>query len=397
MRISSKTFQLQWLAAINQQQYQVANLQQQISTGKRVATAADDPAGAAQMVLLQQGLDRLENYAANGDTAQRRLSLEESSLDKVVGTLDRVRELAIQAGGAAKAPGFREAIATESKELLKNLLDLANNHDGEGRYLFAGNRVGTEPFGISNGNVAYFGDDGTRSQRIGDDRTIQENDSGSEVFQSIRNGNGTFFVESASSNAGNAFYNSASVVNAVAWTPDSYDITFTAPDAYEVTDSGGGVIQSGAFAPGEAISFNGVAIAIDGQPATGDSFQVQPSQNQDIFTTVQNFITSLETPLQNPSDHARAQSELNSALLDLDRALEHIGVVRSRVGARLAAIDQQDANNQDVSLQLTETLSTIRDVDFPSAISKLEQQLFALEAAQKTFQASRSFSLFDIL
>ncbi|MDH3511600.1 MAG: flagellar hook-associated protein 3, partial [Gammaproteobacteria bacterium] len=77
--------------------------------------------------------------------------------------------------------------------------------------------------------------------------------------------------------------------------------------------------------------------------------------------------------------------------------LDHIGVVRSRVGSRLAAIDEQDSNNQEVSFQLAETLGTIRDVDYPSAISQLEQQLFALEAAQKTFQASRSFSLFDIL
>lgn len=397
MRISTKTFQLQWLAAINQQQYQLANIQRQISTGKRISTAADDPAGAAQMVLLQQGMDRLENYAANGDTARRRLSLEEGSLDKVVDTLDRVRELAIQAGGTAKSPEARAAIANESRELLKNLLDLANNQDGEGRYLFSGNRVGTQPFSMSGGIVSYFGDDGVRFQRVGDNRTIQENDFGSDVFQSIRNGNGTFSVESGSSNAGTAFYSSASVVNAAAWLPDSYSITFTAPDAYEVTDSGGTVIQSGAFAPGQAISFNGIAVSIEGQAATGDTFAVQPSQNQDIFTTVQNFITSLEAPLKNPSDHARAQSELNTALLDLDRGLDHIGVVRSRVGSRLAAIDEQDSNNQEVSFQLAETLGTIRDVDYPSAISQLEQQLFALEAAQKTFQASRSFSLFDIL
>jgi len=397
MRISTKTFQLQWLAAINQQQYQLANIQRQISTGKRISTAADDPAGAAQMVLLQQGMDRLENYAINGDTARRRLSLEEGSLDKVVGALDRVRELAIQAGGAAKSPAAREAIGNEARELLKNVLDLANNQDGEGRFLFSGNRVGTQPFSMTNGAVSYFGDDGTRFQRIGDNRTIQENDFGSDVFQAIRSGNGTFSVVSGAGNTGTAFYSSASVVDGAAWIPDTYTIAFTAPDSYEVTDGGGAVIQSGSFAPGQAISFNGITLDIEGQAAAGDSFAVQPSQNQDIFTTVQNFITSLETPLINSSDRAQAQSELNSTLLDLDQALDHIGIVRGRVGARLAAIDDQDSNNQDVSFQLAETLGTIRDVDYPSAISQLEQQLFALEAAQKTFQASRAFSLFDIL
>ena len=397
MRISTKTFQLQWLAAINQQQHQLANIQRQISTGKRISTASDDPAGAAQMVLLQQGMDRLENYAANGDTARRRLSLAESSLDKVVGALDRVRELAIQAGGSAKSPAAREAIVNEARELLKNILDLSNNQDGEGRFLFSGNRVGTQPFSIENGVVTYYGDDGTRFQRIGDNRTIQENDVGSEVFQFIRNGNGTFSVQSGGGNAGSAFYSSATVVDGTAWVPDNYMISFTAPDAYEVTDSGGAVVQSGTFSPGQTISFNGVAIKFEGQASAGDSFSIQPSQNQDIFTTVQNFITSLEAPLVTSADRARSQSELNSTLLDLDRALDHIGVVRGRVGTRLAAVEEQDSNNQEISFQLAETLGTIRDVDYPSAISQLEQQLFALEAAQKTFQASRAFSLFDIL
>jgi len=397
MRISSKHFQQQWLSTIHEQQSALAQLQRQISSGKRIATAADDPLGASQLVSLQQGLDRIDSYGINADTAQRRLQLEESALDKVVDALDRARELAIQAGGSAKTPGARAAIANEVQQILGNLMDLANMQDSEGRYLFSGNRVHSQPFTLTSGGVSYNGDDGTRAQRIGDNRNVQEGDAGSDVFLAVRNGNGTFSVDPDAANTGASFYTSAVVADATSWIPDDYRIEFTAVGQYQVLDGGGAVVTTNAFAPGDTIAFNGVAITIDGQPATGDVFHVDASRNQDIFAAVQNFITSLEQPLVGQADNANAQSALNSSLLDLDRALEHIGIVRSRVGARLSMIDEQLSTNADVSLQLSETLSSVRDVDYASAISELEARLFGLEAAQKTFQSSRSFSLFDIL
>jgi len=399
MRISTQMFQQQWLTAINDQQSALVQLQNQISSGRRVLTAADDPLGAAQMVRLQQGLDRLDSYALNADTAQRRLNIEESTLDNVGDALDRVRELAIQAGGAATSPDARAAIADEARQMLENLLDLANTQDAEGRFLFSGNRVNSQPFARIGSSVIYSGDDGTRSERIGDNRTIQEGDPGSDVFQAIRNGNGTFSVQPGATNSGVASYNAAAVLDPSLWIPDNYTVQFngTGPFTYEVQDGGGAVISSGAYTPGDTISFQGAAVTFEGEPADGDTFSVSASVNQDIFQTVQNFVDALDRSLQTPTDRALAQSDLNSSLLDLDRALEHIGVVRSRVGARLSAIDQQLSTNADVSLQLSESLGSVRDIDYASAIGELESRLFSLEAAQKTFQSTRSFSLFDIL
>ena len=95
MRVASNVYQMQWLASIQRKQAELAAIQQQTSTGKRVSTAADDPAGAAQALLLQQGLDRLTNFKSNADTASRRLSLEEVALSQGSDALNRVRELAI--------------------------------------------------------------------------------------------------------------------------------------------------------------------------------------------------------------------------------------------------------------------------------------------------------------
>ena len=101
MRVSTKSFQLQWLNNFTSRQSELADIQRQVSTGKRVATAGDDPAGASQMIQLQEGLNRLDSFAQNADTARRRLSLEENVLSEAGDLLNRVRELAIQAGGAS--------------------------------------------------------------------------------------------------------------------------------------------------------------------------------------------------------------------------------------------------------------------------------------------------------
>lgn len=84
-------------------------------------------------------------------------------------------------------------------------------------------------------------------------------------------------------------------------------------------------------------------------------------------------------------------------LLDLDQAERHLDDVRSGVGSRLAAVDEQKSNNDELALQLQTTLSSVRDVDYPKAISDLETQLTGLEAAQKVFAQTRSLSLFDLL
>ncbi len=397
MRISSKSIQLQWLADVYRRQAEMARVQKQVSSGLRVSTAADDPAGAGQIVTLRQGIDRLENYKANGEAVRRRLSLEENALSQFGDAVSRIRELAVQAGGGIQTTETRKAIAAEVRELLAGMIDTANSQDGEGRYLFGGNELGGEPVTMVNGSAIYNGDDGQRTQRIGDSRTISEGDAGSDVFFNIRNGNGTFYVIDGSANQGTGVFSSASVTNAGAWVPDTYTINFTAANAYDVTDSLGNLVTSGTWTSGQTISFQGAAVTLEGAPAVGDTFAVRSSINRSPFATVSRFVAGLETESNSATGRADFQNLLNSTLMNLDQVELHLGNVRSSVGARLAAIDEQLSNNDDLSLQLESTLSGIRDVDYPRAISDLETNLTALEAAQKVFAQTRSSSLFDLL
>jgi len=395
MRIASNVYQLQWLASIQRQQAELAAIQDQVSSGKRISTAADDPAGAAQGLLLQQGLDRLENFGANAETARRRLALEEGSLSQATDALNRVRELAIQAAAGTQTEESRRAIAAEARELLTGLLNTANAQDGEGRYLFAGNLVQTRPF-ILSGSVQYAGDTGTRFQRVADARTVQEGDPGSAVFMQIPSGNGSYTISPAAGNTGTASWSSATVANGSPFVPGNYTLAFTSATTWEAR-SGAVVVASGTYAAGETLSFQGANIEFQGTPAAGDQFTVAPAAFQDVFRTVQDFIAVLGTSTSNAAGRATFQNQINGSLQNLDQALQHVSNFRSQVGARLASIDQQLDNNADVALELKRSLSAIQDLDYASAISQLEQQLTSLEAAQKAYARTQSFSLFDVL
>lgn len=396
MRVASNVYQMQWLASIQRKQAELAAIQQQTSTGKRVSTAADDPAGAAQALLLQQGLDRLSNYKSNAETASRRLSLEEVALSQGSDALDRVRELAIQAANATQTRESRSAMVAEVRELLTSLYDTANAQDGQGNYLFAGGQVQSRPF-VPGTPVQYNGDSGVRFQRIGDTRTVQESDPGSAVFMQVPAGNGTYTVTADAANQGTAYWSSATVSNASAWIPDTYTVTFTAADSWEARNSSGALVGSGSYSSGQGIGFAGVSVGFEGTPVAGDRFVVDQSGFQSVFKTVQDFLATLAVDTGSPAGRAGFQNQLNDNLQNIDQALQHLGNVRSQVGARLATIDRQQDSNADMSLDLAQSISVIRDLDYASAISRLEQQLNSLEAAQKAYTRTRSLSLFDVL
>jgi flagellar hook-associated protein 3 FlgL len=402
MRVSSSTYQLQWLSALRRQQAELSAIQQQVSSGKRISTAADDPAGAAQGLLLQQGLDRLQNYAGNAQTASRRLGLEEDSLSQATDALNRIRELAIQAANGTQTQESRTAIAAEAAELLTGLISTANAQDGEGRYLFAGNAVQTRPFTTSP-SVTYAGDTGTRVQRVADGRTVQENDPGSAVFVQIPTGNGSYTVSAGAGNQGTASWSSATVSDPPTFVPGAYTVTLTAdpspPPLPALPDPPTWVASNGAIVTGNltSITTQGATITLDGTPAIGDTFTVDSSRYQDVFKTVQDFINTLGQTTGSASGRTAFQNQLNSNLQNIDQALQHLTNFRSQVGARLATIDQQTESNADVKLELTSSLSSIRDLDYATAISQLELRLTSLEAAQKAYARTQSFSLFDVL
>jgi len=287
------------------------------------------------------------------------------------------------------------------RQQLDALIQLGNTQDGSGNYLFGGMQSRTQPFSRqASGSVVYNGDQGVRSLQIGPDRRVVDGDNGNTVFARIPNGNGTFLATAGAGNTGTGIIGASSVTNPALYNRGTYTVTFTAPNTYEVYDNATptpNLITSGSYTPGQSIAFAGVQFDLAGAPATGDTFTVAPSQNQSVFQTVQNFITALTTSSSAPASLAQVNNQIGRAMTELDQALGNIEQVRSDVGSRLNAIDVQMDVNSDVDLNLQSLLSDLRDLDYADALTRLQQQLTSLQAAQASYAQMQGLSLFNYL
>lgn len=401
MRISTSQIYDQSVNAILTEQSQLNQTELQLSSGKSILTPADNPSGSAQILNLNQSMAMTAQFQTNASAANARLSLEDSTLTSVTNLLQSLRSLAVQANNATQTNSSRAAIAQQVSQGLQQLVALANTQDANGEYIFAGYQGKSQPF-ITDpaGNVVYNGGQNSRYLQIGPTTQVAFGDTGSAVFQAVRNGNGTFVTAASPSNTGSGVIDTGSTTGK--FVPDTYTIAFsqatsTSPVTYTVTGAVSGVVASGTYTSGNSISFNGAQVSISGTPANGDSFTVVPSQDQSMFATLQNFVSALSANVASPADQAQVSTSLTRTISELDQSLNNINQTLAQVGSRLNTVTSQQNTNQSYSNGLQQTLSGVQDLNYASAISQLSQEQLALQAAQEAFAKVQGMSLFNYL
>jgi flagellar hook-associated protein 3 FlgL len=401
MRISTTQLFQQGVNNILDKQTEVARLQAQISTGKKLLSPSDDPAASAQVLNLDDATKTTEQYQRSADMVTSRLQLEENTISSAGDIMLRIRELAMEGSSGQFNDKDRSNIATEVRQLLDQMTGLANTKDGNGDYLFSGFKAKTQAFAVdpTTGDVAYYGDQGSRLVNVSPTTTIADGDPGSDVFMQIRSGNGTFATSANSSNSGSGVINVGGVSNAAAFVAHDFRILFTSPTTYNILDDTGGSVVASAqpYTSGGTIAFNGVNVVITGAPASGDQFSIKPSQNQSVFKTLRNLAVALETPITSGAQQAQFTTTLNRSIADIDQAQQRFLEVRSAIGARENAIDSQKSFNDSLTLQLNGLRSSLEDADIVKTASDLNLQLTTLQASQAAFAKMQNLSLFNFL
>lgn len=421
MRISTNMIFSAGVGTMNKQLSTLLHLQQQVASGRRILTPADDPVAAARVLEVQQAKDINSQYLTNHNNAKSVLELEETQLTAVTDMFGRLKELIVQAGNGTLTDTNRRSVATELRAHFDRLLGIANSTDGTGQYLFSGYKGATPPFAgtVDGGGVNYSGDDGQRRLQVAAARQIEVSDSGRDVFERIHGGNGTFTTTygtnsvTPGTNLGTGVINGGAVINPAAWVAPAsgdYTIRFSVSGGvttYQIYDGATALLAApAAYTSGQPIALQkttappadfGAQVSVTGAPADGDSFIVSPSTSQSIFATMANLITALEAGTATAADKARYQTDLGTANINLDQAMENILRVRASVGSRLTEIDALTSITNDLDIQYDQTLSNLQDLDYAKAVSDLTQKQADLEAAQKSFSAISKLSLFNYL
>ncbi len=287
-------------------QSKLTKVQEQLSTGLQIVKPSDEPDKASLVTRLESELARQASYQDTLKAVNVRLTAEETALKNTSDVMYRIKELAVQAANDTLGIEDRQSVALELDTLREQILSMANSQDSNGNYLFSGSRAGEPAFNKdANGRVIYQGDHSRMKVNVGDNRRMNLNLPGSDVFTRV------------------------------------------------VRDDG-----------------KGNKVGVDFFQALADLTQAVKTADR---TSIQRGIAEIDT-LQNGISEGLGQ-----------------------VGADLSVVDMQTNVLDQVVLRLQTTRSDVEDLDYTEAITRMNKDQLALEAAQSSFAKISQLSLFKFL
>ena len=154
MRVTGNYFSNSFLNQLNTLSARQQRLQNQISTGQRIAAPEDDPAAVQRTLGLQAEQKAVLQFSKNIAAMQDRATASFNVLKSVKKVSDRAGEIATLADGT-KSPEELKSYAAEVKQMIKQAAQAMNGKHNNS-YLFGGTRSDQPPFVVAtdaNGNV----------------------------------------------------------------------------------------------------------------------------------------------------------------------------------------------------------------------------------------------------
>lgn len=339
---------------------EMAGLQNQAATQKRLNKPSDDPVGAAR-VLGTRSEDRgSQQFVKNINQARSFLEFTDQSLSEMSELIIRVKELALQqANDAGANRESRQVSAEEISQLYSQAIQIGNRKLGE-RYIFGGYQTTKPPF---DQRANYSGDEGDIAVLVNKDADVAMNLPGSRVFL----GKGI------------------SADGQIRPKPDNPKTSSEIQDNREYLRQRDEEIED---AKSSELQLRAPA-SISGRQETQVQTQASPEQTGiDVFQTIKNFEIALRT-----DDKALIQSAID----DLDQSLSQVIQARAQVGARVSTLNQTQESLQKSLVDNKALQSQIEDADLYQTVSDITKTDSTLRATLETSGRLVQSSLLDFL
>ena len=138
-------------ASLVRNERDLSTAMQQLSTGKKINSAADNASGLAISTRMTSQIRGLDQAVRNANDATSMISTAEGALDEITAMLQRMRELAVQAGTGTTSSEDRSYLNQEYTNLLAEVERVSANTQWNGRDILDGEAAGS---GASS-NVAF--------------------------------------------------------------------------------------------------------------------------------------------------------------------------------------------------------------------------------------------------
>ncbi len=389
---------------LQQRQQGLDKAQMQLTSGKRVNLASDDPTAAARAERAQASMDRSDADKRSLDASRNVMSITESAMGDSVELLQTARETLMAAGNGTYSDGERKTLALKLVNIRNQLLSVANRPDGGGGFVFGGQGSATPPFVDTPSGVVFQGQSGELMASTGERLSLTVD--GDQAWLKARSGNGVFTTAPVSgSNSGNAWITPGTVTapNDVPYltggSSPNYTVQFNVSGTgttYDILENGTS-IGTGTFKPDKAIAIpgRGMSVTVKGSPANGDQFAIGEAKNDlNIFTSLNNVIAALNS--SNQSGPAIVQA-VNTGTLELDSVLTNMQSSRTAVGESLNRMDGIEDRIGTLKLAAATEKSNAEDLDMTQAISNFQNQQVGYQAALQSYASVQKLSLFQYI
>lgn len=378
MRVADKVAFDQVNSNIAKNRSEMAQLQNQAATQKRVTKPSDDPVAASRVLFGRTEQRGNEQFIKNLNYARGFLEFTEQSLSELSEVLVRAKELAIsQASDGSTNEQAKRAVAAEIRQLNDQLIRIGNRKLGE-RFIFGGFKTTETPFD-EDGN--YKGDSGEMKIHVDKASFLPMNLPGSAVFLGEGISRDGVMIESEKQ-------------------PTKFDelqAIRAKQDPQPEKGADGGAIKAGSENSnnpnGEVIQRGPASLRTppsvtdtDGQPSVADARASQNGVN--LFRAVENLEISLRA-----NDKAGVQESIDA----LDEALQQVILARTTLGSRVNVIDHALNSLHSIGVDTKMNISQLEDADAFEVISNINKTESSLQATLSTSGKLIQKSLLDFL
>ena len=154
------------------------DLQNQLSTGKRLNKPSDDPAGLATTMQLRAQQTQDASYLSTIDDANGRLSQADTALRDISKSLTRAKELMVRANSGSMDATSKQSISTELTAIRQSVMQAYNTTWGD-RPVFGGTAPGAQAVDPADGS--YVGDEADIVATIGRNQSVRTDVKGSDI------------------------------------------------------------------------------------------------------------------------------------------------------------------------------------------------------------------------
>ncbi|NGZ76124.1 flagellar hook-associated protein FlgL [Saccharibacillus alkalitolerans] len=183
IRMTSNMMSSTLLGNLNRNLYNMDNLENQISTGRKITKPSDDPVGVTYALRYRSQLAGNEQFQRATDSAQSWLDETDSQMGSATNVMTRLKELMVQSSTGTYSDSDMQSAANEVEQLKKQLVDIGNSKFG-GKFIFNGQEYGTMPYPTEAGtDYSQVETDNTAVKYvIGENIQFQINTTGNEFF-----------------------------------------------------------------------------------------------------------------------------------------------------------------------------------------------------------------------